>query len=107
MGKGKKSMRKFAKQGGVKKAISRRRSAQGKRQAAANRRQERREKKQTSRAESEAALGRTLEKTEGRRGRKKGDDEDAGHVTLPLFVRFSQCIHRERRSEHYACYGQR
>ena len=66
MGKGKKSMRKFAKQGGVKKAIAKRRSAQGKRQVAANRKQERRAHKHKAKSESEAALGRTLEKAAAR-----------------------------------------
>lgn len=76
MGKGKKSMRKFAKQGGVKKAIAKRRSAQGKRQVTANRKQERRVKQQKTKTEGEAALGRTLEKRATRKRTEKKDEED-------------------------------
>ena len=87
MGKGKKSMRKFAKQGGVKKAIAKRRSAQGKRQVHANIKQERRAHKQKAKSEGEAALGRTLERKRaaagaagGRRGGGDGEGEGDGEM---------------------------
>ena len=55
-------MRKFAKQGGVKKAIAKRRSSQSKKQLTANRKQEQRIRRENARAEGEHAIGRTLEK---------------------------------------------